>query len=388
MASTSPGERPAQFVIAAAHTANRWVEIKWGDGHVSRFHNIWLRDVCPCEECVVASGERYLLSASLAPDLNPAEVDLTPDGALQIVWGDNAHRTRIDAEWLREHCYSASERAKRRRRPTLWRAELQDALPTFNHEDVCNDHYLQLQWARTVRDLGVALIKGAPVSPGELERFVSRIGCIEETHVGRTYHYVWTPDPSHNANLPIELTPHNDFAAYAWPMGITYQYCLANEAQGGETTLVDGYQIARLLSQNEPGAFDVLTTAAVPFRVFDKWSDVRAHGRVIGLDDDGEPWVIRYNTHLRLPLDIPGDLVEPYYEAHRVMSALIEDPANRVQFKLEPGDVLAMHNHRVMHGRKAYDPSSGRRHLELGWMNFDHLLSRIRVLQRESHSKH
>ena len=382
MAIPRPSDRQAEFVITATRLGASGVEIEWGDGHLSHFHNIWLRDVCPCEECVVSSGERYLLSTSVAPDLSADEITLAPDGTVEIVWTD-AHRTRLDPEWLRAHCYSTEEKAKRRRQPVLWRAELGDALPAFDYESVCNNPRVQLRWAEAVRDLGVALTKGAPVKPGELERFVSHVGCIEETHVGRIYDAVSTPDPAHNANLPVELTPHNDFAAYAWPMGITYQYCLENEAIGGETTLVDGYKIAKLLAAEQPDAFDLLTKTPVPFRVFDKWSDVRAHGRVIGLDDDGEPWVIRYNNHLRLPLDIPGDLVVPYYEAHRVMSALVEDPANRVVFKLEPGDVLAMHNHRVMHGRNAYDPHTGRRHLELGWMNHDHLLSQIRMLKQK-----
>ena len=381
MAIPHHSDRQAEFVITATRPAASGVEVEWGDGHLSHFHHIWLRDVCPCQECVVSSGERYLVSTSVEPDLTAEKVELTPSGALEILWTD-AHRTQLEAQWLREHCYSAEERAKRRRQPLLWRAELGDTLPTFDYESVCNDPKVQLRWAEGLRDLGVALTKGAPVTPGVLEQFVSQIGCIEETHVGRYYNAVSTPDPAHNANLPVELTPHNDFAAYAWPMGITYQYCLENDATGGETTLVDGYKIARLLADEQPDAFDVLTTTPVPFRVFDKWSDVRAHGRVIGLNDEGDPWVIRYNNHLRLPLDIPGERVMPFYEAHRLMSRLVDDPANRVQFKLEPGDVLAMHNHRVMHGRNAYDPNTGRRHLELAWMNHDHLLSRIRMLEQ------
>ena len=41
---------------------------------------------------------------------------------------------------------------------------------------------------------------------------------------------------------------------------------------------------------------------------------------------------------------------------------------------------MVTNNLRVMHGRNAYDPSSGDRHLQLSYMDFDDLLSRIRML--------
>ncbi len=39
-------------------------------------------------------------------------------------------------------------------------------------------------------------------------------------------------------------------------------------------------------------------------------------------------------------------------------------PEHQVTFRLEPGDVMFMDNHRAMHGRTAFDPSRGRRHLQ------------------------
>ena len=323
-----------------------------------------------------------MLAASLAPDIAPETAAIGPDGELDIVWAGDGHRTRFDAGWLRSHCYSEAARAQRRRKPRLWGAELQGSLPVFDYDEVTSDGNVLLQWCEAVRDLGVALVRGGPVRSGEVERFASVVGCIEETHQGRYYDAVSTPRPAHIANFPVELLPHNDFAAYAWPMGMTLQYCLANEADGGETILVDGYRVAIQLRVEQPAAFDVLTRVAVPFRVFDEGSDIINRGRVIELDLEDEPSIMRYNTHLRLPLDVPRDQVEPYYDAHRELSTLVASPANRVQLKLSPGELLTMHNHRVLHGRTAHDTATGRRHMQIGWMNYDHLLSRIRVLRR------
>jgi len=39
---------------------------------------------------------------------------------------------------------------------------------------------------------------------------------------------------------------------------------------------------------------------------------------------------------------------------------------------------------RVLHGRAAFDPSTGRRHLQGCYVDRDQLLSRIRVLERQA----
>jgi gamma-butyrobetaine dioxygenase len=371
----------AEHVIASAKVASRGIEIEWGDGHRSFFHNIWLRDNCPCDDCMVSSGERLALAVAISPDDSPDSAGVGSDGTLEIGWAADGHRTRFEAEWLRGHCYSPSARAKRRHKPTLWDAKLADDLPAFDYTAVRSEQARLLEWAEAVRDYGAAMLHGVPTDIDELERFASLVGPMEETIVGRYYDAISLPDPGHIGNLPVTLLPHNDYAAYAHPMGVAFFHCISNEAEGGETTLVDGFYVAALLKTHHPEAFEVLTRTAVPFRVFDAHGDVRCHGRVIELDTEGELMIIRYNNQLRLPLDIPGELVEPYYEAHRRFSGLIADRVNRVQMRLAPGDLLTLHNHRVMHGRGGWDPASGARHMHIGWMNFDHLLSRIRLLQ-------
>jgi gamma-butyrobetaine dioxygenase len=41
---------------------------------------------------------------------------------------------------------------------------------------------------------------------------------------------------------------------------------------------------------------------------------------------------------------------------------------------------MVTNNLRVLHGRNAYDSSTGDRHLQLSYMDFDDVLSRIRML--------
>jgi gamma-butyrobetaine dioxygenase len=52
--------------------------------------------------------------------------------------------------------------------------------------------------------------------------------------------------------------------------------------------------------------------------------------------------------------------------------------------KLQPGELIAYDNNRVLHGRKSFDPSSGERHLQGCYMNMEDLDSALRLLERRA----
>lgn len=53
-----------------------------------------------------------------------------------------------------------------------------------------------------------------------------------------------------------------------------------------------------------------------------------------------------------------------------------------VSFALGEGEMIAFDNRRVLHGRDAFDPATGRRHLRGCYVDRGDLDSRIRVLSR------
>ena len=53
-----------------------------------------------------------------------------------------------------------------------------------------------------------------------------------------------------------------------------------------------------------------------------------------------------------------------------------------VKFRLNTGDMMATNNLRVMHGRTSYNINSGDRHLQLSYMDYDDVLSRIRMIKK------
>ena len=62
---------------------------------------------------------------------------------------------------------------------------------------------------------------------------------------------------------------------------------------------------------------------------------------------------------------------------------LVVNPANRVTFRTENGDMLLVHGHRILHAREAYDSRSGPRHLQDTYFEFDDIAAAAALLGRE-----
>ena len=52
----------------------------------------------------------------------------------------------------------------------------------------------------------------------------------------------------------------------------------------------------------------------------------------------------------------------------------------KIEFKMEPGDMVSFNNRRVLHARNEFDPNTGERHLQGTYIDLDDFYSRYRVL--------
>jgi gamma-butyrobetaine dioxygenase len=348
------------------------------DGAVSRYHYVWLRDNCWCGQCRVAqTQERRLFTASIGVDIAPESVSLDPDGTLRVVWNDD-HVSTYTAAWLRRHDYSDRARAERRREPVLWDATF--TIPAFEHDELLGSPKVQISYLEAVRDYGVALVRNTPCVPGEVERFAQKIGHVRETAFERIHNVRHDPTGYSVAHTPAELIPHTDLPGYHWPPSIQLLHFLVNEATGGASTVTDGWSVLADLRAQDPAAFATLCRVPVPFQVFSDDEDTFATAPIVATDTDGRVRGFRFSNHLVQPLDTHFDDVEAFYAAYRTLGRMIMSDRYKVAFKASSGDLLTVHGHRVMHGRLSFDPTSGARHLQDVYMEYDDLMARRRVL--------
>ena len=171
--------------LTAVHPLADRVLVKWADGRTSPFHHPWLRDNCPCAECVYSvTREQVLEIVDVPENLVPAITRVDTEGCLRIDWQDG-HVSHFDPGWLRAHAYDDDSRAERRvgqPKRQLWDSQLQ--LPVFEYQAVMDDPQALLQWLLALRDTGLTQVRGMPTEPGALTSIAKRISFIRESNFG------------------------------------------------------------------------------------------------------------------------------------------------------------------------------------------------------------
>ena len=359
------------------------VLIEWADGRVSPFHHVWLRDNCPCPQCVYSvTREQVFEIVDAAADLSPSAAHIDTDGCLRIDWQDG-HLSRFDAGWLRAHAYDDESRAERlaaKPKSFLWRSDLQ--LPAFDYAALMNDNAALLQWLLAVRDIGLTQVRGVPTEPSSLKLIAQRISFIRESNFGVLFNVQSKADADSNAYTAFNLPLHTDLPTRELQPGLQFLHCLVNDAEGGESIFVDGFAIAEALRQEDPASFKALCEIPVEFRNKDRHSDYRCLAPIIALDALGRVAEIRMANFLRGAFDTSVEQMPLLYRAYRRFIAMTREPRFRVMQRLNPGELWCFDNRRTLHARNAFDPSTGARHFQGCYIDRDELLSRILVLQR------
>ena len=370
--------------IVRAEVSARHVVVTFDDGHVSRYGFHWLRDNCSTGGDKLSAVRTYTF-VDADPDLAAQSVSVE-DGRLALVWPDG-HRTSFDPAWLRAHCSEIASTQTRRHPLTLWSGEeLQDDLPTADFEVVASDPDAHAQMLKLIHTYGFVLMQNVPATAEGTERLAEQVGYVRETDFGRIFDIISEPKVWEMSQSQEALHPHTDDPYRYSPPGISILHCLeASESGGGTSQLVDGFAAATTLREEDPRAFELLATVAIPFVRYredpvPQGKDVRlqAVATVISLDRDGEIGGIRFHERSMGPLDVDPDIVDDYYKAMMSFAKLLYGPRFMVTRHLEAGEAFVFDNQRALHGRSAFAGRSGRRHLRICSMDRDAFHSRVR----------
>ena len=363
--------------VLAVTGGERWLDVSWVSGHVSRYHYVWLRDNCPCPACVhQVTKEQTFEILGVAGDLRPVAA---PD-SVAVTWPDG-HVSVFDPGWLLAHCYCDDCRSVTDDL-VEWDASL-GSPPTFSGPAVLSDDAALLEWLLSLRRYGCSLLRDVPCDLDAVGRVAGRIGIVRETNFGVLWDVWAEPDPITNANTALLLPPHVDLPTREYQPGLQLLHCIENEAAGGESILVDGYRLASAVRVEHPDYYATLTTVPWNWANRSKTSDYRWTAPIIGLSPTGRVSEVRMGNWLRAPLvDVAFHQVEAAYEAYRCIFAMAYEERFQLRFRLEPGDLMAFDNRRILHARGAFTDTIGRRHLRGCYTERDELKSRIRMLRR------
>lgn len=355
----------------------------WSKTGCITYPALWLRDNCP-SAFHPQTDERVLDLLSL--DHEPVLLDAERVGEEVILRFADGHVSRMPMALLAENRPGSTPRDPAAIAPQIWRADLTPAsLPRYAANRILESDCALRAWMQDTAAVGLSIIDGLDNRVDAGVEIACKIGFLRETNFGMTFEVVSKPDPNNLAYTAVTLPLHTDLPNQEVPPGFQFLHCLANEAEGGGSLFADGFALAEDLRAKDPEAFRLLSEIAIPFRFHDRDADIRTHAPVITLDRAGKVSEIRWNAHIAATFDMPADIMPAYYRAYRAFMAMTRDPAYQITFKLKAGEMIVFDNRRVLHGREAFDPSTGFRHLHGCYVDRGEFNSRLRLLARKTH---
>lgn len=362
--------------IRSTTVTDRSLEVLWSDGHVTRFPWLWLRDHSHDTTTLDArTHQRELFTASLATDLKGLSVDVGAD-EVHVTWDLLQPVSVLPISFLSAHRYARPPRAHLEHNVTLWNGS-SITTPAIDYAAVMAGDAGVRSLLRLTFQFGFALVTGTPTTLDATEALVRRVGYVRETIFGGMWTFEADEARADSAYTSNELRAHTDGTYSHDAPGLQLLHCLHFEGDGGDSTLVDGFAIARRLEAEHPDEFETLSTVVVPGQYIGDGAHLMAARPVFRHDYTGRLVQVSFNNYDRAPflLDEADQLA--FYDALRAFDKLANEPAMQWRHRLAPGEAMLFDNWRVLHGRAAF---TGTRRMCGAYLNREDAESRMRVL--------
>ena len=373
-----------KFTIKNVTISSSSVDIEWNDGEISYFHFLWLRDNCSTTIHSIAKMRIFNL-LDVSENIYPAKYTLNNEGELVILWNENNHQSVYKPKWLRDNCYTITNKKKYQSPYILWSSDMNDNIDhlKIDYEEVIQTDSGLLKWLEKLHFYGLAILKNSPTKKNSAFKVLNRISHIRETFFGTPFEVINIPKPNNTAYTADALRNHTDLPYYEYAPGYQFLHCLINDAKGGMSTTVDGFAVANFLRNKDYETFNLLTKTYVKFKDEDFTQDKKRifYSPLITLNKDKDFNDIRFSMAAMGVIDIKPNLMKDFYKAYRKFADLLHNKKNVVNFRLEAGDIFSFNNRRVLHGRTNFNPSSGHRHLQGYYLDRDEIIARLNYLQ-------
>ncbi len=146
----------------------------------------------------------------------------------------------------------------------------------------------------------------------------------------------------------LRLPPHTDSSYMMLPHEIVAFHCIDADENGGETIMVP---IDDILKNLEKNVLALLRDPVYPFG---------PHCHAIICGDEDNPLIRYYHAQVKQFLTPDNSLSQEHLAALKILDELLEQTHLLQKFHLQPGQILFMHNHKVLHGRTALSPETNR----------------------------
>jgi len=342
---------------------------------------LWLRDNCPTSWDAQTRDRSFdITTIDSALAVTSAVVQRT---TLSVEWSDGGRESRFDLDWLLGCLQSPGREDVAVLPKPPWRSEKTGKVARFAYPMILSDWQTRCRYVETVLAEGLVLVHDVPDGTDSITRIAEVAGIVRGGFSGQYFNVRAYPKPAGTAYTANALEPHTDNPCEEFPPGVQYLHCLRNDATGGQSTFADGLAAAMDLKAAYPDSFALLAVHDIPFRFAHDGIDMRARQKVILTDSAGAVTGVTVSQHMADIFDLDQTLLDDYYPAFIRFLKLLRAPEYEVTLTLKAGDCVVFDNQRIVHGRRAYDPTSGARFLRGCYSDRGEMRSRYRSLRRE-----
>ena len=343
-------------------------------------HPFWLRERLEGDEYIDNGTQQRLFDpSSLNNEININKAKINGD-FLEVTFNDGAN-SKLKISKLAEEFLGQDIDIKSIKKH-MWDSTLNN-IKSFEYEENFSNSKKMYECLKSFYMYGFVIIKKIPTKNNFIVKFANSIGSVRRTNFGEYFDVKSIPNPNDLAYTSLQLAPHTD-NPYRNPVPcIQLLHCIENEVSGGFSTLVDGYTVTEFLKNHNPDLYKILTQIKVKFKFTDKSVVLEDWSELIKLDEHNKFKQVRFSPRLDYVPVLEKDKLDAYYKARKTLSDLYNSKKFRIEFKLMPGDLLMMDNHRLLHGRTSYDANEGKRYLQGCYIDYDSTDGKLRHLKRK-----
>nr|VFK15977.1 MAG: gamma-butyrobetaine dioxygenase [Candidatus Kentron sp. LFY] len=362
-----------RFEFKSAEDGSVYIIDADGNQHIASA--LWLRERSTAEDTQSRFNHQRLVDPwTLSTDLALEKRVIADDGRRISLTFSDGHHCTLTIDDLRDDFDSDDGL------PSVigWTGDL--PLPRATWKAISSTDAAFMEALQTFLRFGFLLITDVPCRNGMVLEVGNRFGCVRETNFGRYFDVRTTDNPNDQAYTALALGAHTDCNYRDQIPGIQLLHCLVNHATGGESTLVDGIAVSQALKVADPMAYELLTKVMVRFRFKDADTSFLSRHPLIEHDAEGVFTSIHFSPRTDFVPLLEAGKLKAFYEARRKLAQMLESPAFEIKFRLNAEDLIIFDNHRILHGRSAFD-SHGERHLQGCYIDKDGPASLFRVLR-------
>ncbi|KAK6203562.1 gamma-butyrobetaine dioxygenase [Scheffersomyces amazonensis] len=415
---------------------NESISIKFKNGKVTKFNNVFIRDSCRHPESVEPfSKQKLFTTVEIAKNLKIDNVPYTKvkenSEVLVVEWDQNgkSHTSEISEQFLTPYTQIGGHRKEKffDKDVLLWDRELLlnnlDNIWTDYSSYIKEDNEQFYHSVSNLNKFGLTFIKNIPQVANRSEKMTeenhlswpisnlaSKFGYIKKTFYGSLFEVKNEKENAKNiANTDTFLPLHMDLLYYESPPGLQLLHFIKNSTLGGENVFCDSFLAAEHVRNIDPDAYYALTKVPVTYW-YDNNNEYYFYKRPVIIEDEDlkfpnskRPHILavnyappfqgpfEYGVSISEGSDIEqaddlakSKLFKDFLRGFTIFEEFINDPLNHFEIKMPENTCVIFQNRRVLHSRKSFSAANGGDRWLMGcYIDGDSFRSKLRTLSRK-----